>query len=196
MNFVSKKLNFSTRGICSYLSTSLICICLSGCQLTDFYTPEYMTTASANHFGEYYLSLKMLSESELLDEINEQKSQDSIAANVKLILLHSLPTSPIHNAYTAKSLLNEHLKMHDSYQFNLEDEAFIALLKDQLNQQLFLFQKVISQDLEHDAESEKYQTINQKQKHDISTLKSTVEQLTKQITQLKKIEKSISEHGQ
>ena len=87
-------------------------------------------------------------------------------------------------------------KQHNNYQLNLTDQAFMSLLKDQLNQQLFLFQKIINQDLAHDTQAEKYKINDKKQKNRIAELELMVAQLSKQITQLKKIEQTISGHGQ
>ena len=171
---------------------------LSACQLNDQYFDNSIASNTVN-YGQYYLALKNLSESELQDEITQQqlkKSQGSIEAEINLILLHSLPNSPSHNAYTAKSKLNEQLKLHKSYRLSSADQAFISLLKDQLNQQLFLFQKLINQELAHDAQVAKHRINDQKQQNKIAALELTVTQLTKQITQLKKIEQTISGHGQ
>jgi len=173
-------------------------MCLSACQLNNQYSSNSIA-ANTIDFGQYYLALKNLSESELKIEIEQQrlkKSQGSIEAEINLILLHSLPNSPTHNAYTAKSQLNDQLKEHKNYNLSLSDQAFITLLKDQLNQQLFLFQKMINQELAHDTQSAKYRINEKKQLNKIAELESLVTQLTKQITQLKKIEQTISEHGQ
>jgi len=174
-------------------------LCLSACQLNDQYSDYNSIASNTVNYGQYYLALKNLSESELQDEITQQqlkKSQGSIEAEINLILLHSLPNSPSHNAYTAKSKLNEQLKLHNSYRLSSADQAFISLLKDQLNQQLFLFQKLINQELAHDAQVAKHRINDKKQQNKIAALELTVTQLTKQITQLKKIEQTISGHGQ
>ena len=177
----------------------LISVCISACQLNNQHSKNYHSVTNGVDFGQYYLTLKNLSESELTIEIQQQrlkKAQGSIEAEINLILLHSLPNSPTHNAYTAKSLLNGQLKEHKSYYLSSADQAFISLLKDQLNQQLFLFQKLINQELTHDTQTEKYQLKDKKQLKRIADLELMVTQLTKQITQLKKIEQTISEHGQ
>lgn len=174
-------------------------LCLSACQLNDQYSDYTSVASNTVNYGQYYLALKNLSESELQGEITQQqlkKSQGSIEAEINLILLHSLPNSPSHNAYTAKSKLNEQLKRHKSYPLNSADQAFFSLLKDQLNQQLYLFQKLINQELAHDTQMAEHKINNKKQKNKIAALELTVTQLTKQITQLKKIEQTISGHGQ
>lgn len=176
----------------------LFSLCLPACQLTEQYFDNSIASNTVN-YGQYYLALKNLSESELRDEIIQQelkKSQGSIEAEINLILLRSLPNSPGHNAYAAKSKLNEQLKLHNSYHFNSADQAFISLLKDQLNQQLYLFQKLINQELAYDTQAAKHRIKDKKQKNKIAALELTVSQLTKQITQLKKIEQTISGHGQ
>lgn len=209
MNLVMKKLNIAPnwqlklqnkgKNILLIFISISFSVCISGCQLNDFHVTDNVVASNTVNYGQYYLALKNLSANELLEEIKQQKlkkSQGSIEAEVNLLLLHSLPNSPIHNAYSAKSRLNEQLKNHKSYQFSPADQAFIILLKDQLNQQLYLFQQVINQGLEHDAQTAQYQLSKQKQQDEITALELTVTQLTKKITQLKKIEKTISEHGQ
>ena len=176
-----------------------VCLALSACQLTSQQTPSSIMVTNTVNYNQYYLALKNLSEAELLVEIKQQKlkkSQGSIEAEINLLLLHSLPNSPIHNAFNAKSQLNEQLKVHSNYQFSPADRAFITLLKDQLNQQLYLFQQVINQGLTNDKQVEQHQVEKIKQQKVITELESKVAQLTKQITQLKKIEKTINSHGQ
>jgi len=177
----------------------IISLCLCACQLNSQYSTGNTMAANTVNFGQYYLSVKNLSDGELQLEIEQQRlknSQGSIEAEINLILLHSLPNSPIHNAYTAKSKLNEQLKLRVNYYLSPADQAFISLLKDQLNQQLFLFQKVINQELAHDEQTAKYRIDEKKQLNKIVELELLVSQLTKKITQLKKIEQTISEHGQ
>mgnify|MGYP000727556428 CR=1 FL=1 len=172
---------------------------LVGCQANNHYPNNNTVATNTVNYGQYYLALKSLTDNEIQSEIAQQqikKSQGSIEAEINLILLYSLPNSPVHNAYSAKSQLNKQLKQHKNYQFSPSDQAFISLLKDQLNQQLFLFQKLINQELEQDNQSAMQRVKNKKQQNKIAKLELTVNQLTKQITQLKKIEKTISEHGQ
>lgn len=177
----------------------LISMLVSACQLNNQNPADHDRVANTINYGQYYLALKNLSESELQKEIAQQrvkKSQGSIEAEINLILLHSLPNSPTHNAYNAKSKLNEQLKTHKNYHFSTADQAFIGLLKDQLNQQLFLFQKMINQELAYDAQTATHRLNEKKHLSKITELELMVKQLTKKITQLKKIEQAISEHGQ
>lgn len=199
MSLVAKEKNITNYLKCQKLMLIVFySFFLSACQLTEQHIINN-STANTVDFGQYYLALKNLSKSELKIEIKQQrlkKSQGSIEAEINLILLHSLPSSPIHNAYSAKSLLNEQLKLRENYYFNSTDEAFISLLKDQLNQQLFLFQKMINQDLDLDKQAEKFHIKETKQQGKITELELKVTQLTKKIAQLKEIEQTISEHGQ
>lgn len=172
---------------------------LSACQLTDHYLFETAEVKGNSNYSSYYLLLKTLTESELQEEIVQQraqKSQGNTDAEIKLILLHSLPNSPSHNAYTAKSLLNDLLKQDSSYQLNSADQALISLLKDQLNQQLYIFQKLINQELTHDEQLASEHLKEKKQLQKIAALELKVKQLTTKIIQLKKIEQTISDHGQ
>jgi hypothetical protein len=176
----------------------LLNLSIFACQNTQE-LPSSIITVNTENFGQYYLKLKTLSAEELQKEIEQQqtnKQAGSIEAGVHLILLYSLPNSGIHNVYSAKSQLNEQLKNHHDYPISEADQAFIYLLKDQLNQQLFLFQKLINQELDYDAQVADHKISNKKQQNKISALELTVTQLTQQITQLKKIEQTISEHGQ
>lgn len=181
----------------------IVNVFLFGCQTNKHYSNNNGVVTNTVNFGQYYLALKSLSESEIDTEIAQQqlkKSQGSIEAEINLILLHTLPNSPIHNVYTAKSQLNEQLKQHKNYQFSPTDLAFITLLKDQLNQQLFLFRQVINQNNKQEFEQNtllaKQRIEQKKQLNKIAELELTVTQLTKQISQLKNIEQTISEHGQ
>ncbi len=187
----------------SRLMIGILTITLSACQLNSFLgnSPSSQTIVATNtvNYGQYYLALKNLSEAELVIEIKQQKlkkSQGSIEAEINLLLLYSLPNSPIHNAYTAKTQLNEQLKQHENYQFSPADQAFITLLKDQLNQQLYLFQQVINKELEHDKQAAEHLVANKKQKNKVAELQLKVSQLNEQITQLKNIEQAINDHGQ
>jgi len=177
--------------------------CLSACQFnghnSEMQYPNSIIAANTVNYGQYYLALKNLSENELQQEIKQQelkKSQGSIEARINLILLNSLPNSPIHNVYTAKSQLNEQGELNENYYLSPADQAFISVLKDQLNQQLFLFQKLINQELADDKKMAAQRIQEKKQLNKIANLELTVKQLTKQITQLKKIEQTISGHGQ
>ncbi|WP_159821183.1 hypothetical protein [Colwellia sp. 20A7] len=161
--------------------------------------PNKAIATNTTSFGQYYLKLKTLSDSELQKEIEEQqakKREGNIEAGIHLILLYSLPNTSIHNVYSAKSQLNEQLKTYQNYPLSTADQAFIRLLKDQLNQQLFLFQKLINQELAYDTQVTRNRISEKKQFNKIAALELTVTQLTEQITQLKKIEQNISEHGQ
>ncbi|MCW8833865.1 MAG: hypothetical protein OQK09_13005 [Colwellia sp.] len=200
MNLILTKLNQYTRSKYQHLILAIVIgFSVSACQLTGETPASNGVVANTINYGQYYLALKNLSESELQKEIAQQrikKSQGSIEAEINLILLHSLPNSPTHNVYNAKSQLNEQLKTHKNYHFSPADKAFISLLRDQLNQQLYLFQKMINQELAQDKQTAKYRLNEKKHLDKITELELMVEQLTKKITQLKKIEQAISEHGQ
>lgn len=192
------------------LLTSLILSLLSGCH---FISPDISSDASSDisaeispetnyeitqnvikpelieqeGFSHYYLRLKDLSSDELTEEINFQRQRvldGHSAAEFNLIFLYSLPNSPIHNAYTAKSILNEQGSI---LFYNLEDQAFVAILKDQLNQQLLLMENLTIQ--EHAQEK------IENQKSRIIFLEQESDQLKQQIIQLQKIESAISERG-
>ncbi|MGV2871847.1 hypothetical protein [Colwellia sp. E150_009] len=185
-------------GLLQRIFVILVSFCLLACQTTQ-QSPSKVVALNTVNFGQYYLALKNLSYNELENEIQQQelkKLEGSIEAEINLILLHSLPNSPTHNVYSAKSKLNEQLKLHQNYYLSSDDKAFIYLLKDQLNQQLYLFQQVINQQLEHDKQMSKNRIKEKKLLNTIAALELTVAQLDDKIIQLKNIEQTISEHGQ
>jgi hypothetical protein len=147
-------------------------------------------------YGHYYLWIKSLSDDELTQEVELQKQrhlQEDSSAEVNLLLLHSLPNSPIHNPYTAKAKLNQQIfQQYIESTFSVADLAFIIMLKDQLNQQLLLLRKLIAQENKAEQNHEKLTKLQLEK----IALNEKVMQLEKQIIQLKKIEQAISEHGQ
>ena len=179
----------------------MLSVSISACQNIEKIQPEPSDVIDISNakFGQYYLSLKTLSVTELQKEIDLQQLNKALGSNeaeMNLILLYSLSNSPIYNVYTAKSQLNKQSKKHSKDYLSLADKAFVELLKDQLNQQLYLFQKLINQELFQDTQLAKNRISDKKYINKIAALELTVAQLTEQITQLKKIEQTISEHGQ
>lgn len=156
---------------------------LSGCQLLDD------SDSKKVDFSHYYIWIKSLNNEEVVQEITQQKSnKDSgyAAADIHLIMLYSLPNSPIHNPYTAKTILNDYpLAPYSESTFSDTDLAFIVMLKDQLNQQLLILKQL-----------ENYKGAYQQSKKVNSAQQLKINQLNKQIIQLKKIEKTISKRGQ
>jgi len=147
-------------------------------------------------FSHYYLWIKSLNNEEITQEIMRQKrnKQSGFAkADVQLIMLYSLPNSPIHNPYTAKSQLNAYqLEPFDGSIFNADDLAFIVMLKDQLNEQLLLLEQL---DNYKGAYKQAKQLLADQQLQ-IANNQQKIQQLNKQIMELKKIEKTISQRGQ
>tara|TARA_B110000091_G_C13660942_1_gene409557 strand:+ start:210 stop:815 length:606 start_codon:yes stop_codon:yes gene_type:complete len=184
------------------ISLILVIILFPACQLYNADNYEATFAANTVNYGQYYLALKKLSESDLLLEIKQQKikkTRGSLEAEINLLLLYSLPNSPIQSSYSTKSQLNEQLneqlKQHTNSLFSSTDQAFVTLLKDQLNQQLYLFQQLIEQEIESNKQSAKH-LVNQKyQNNKNAELTLKINELTNQINQLKKIEQVINEHG-
>jgi len=170
---------------------------LSACQLSNFpfvdEAKNAKSTTQNTKFSDYYLQIKELDESNLVEEISLQKisaNAGNLTAEIKLILLYSLPGSPIHNPYTAKSMLNEQL-INDELSLSGEDFALFSLLKDQLNQQLLLFQKLIEKELAQDQQNK----VGKKQLVTIKRLNEKISQFSQQIEQLKNIESAINDRG-
>lgn len=168
---------------------------LSACQNTTTYSP-----VNNIRYGDYYLWLKTLSDQELIKEVNLQKQLSLITKNtenheqsdVKLLLLYSLPNSPIHNPYTAKSKLNQYqLAQQGSSRFNVDNLALIQLLRDQLNEQLLLFHQM----MEKEKIQDKQQVIIETKNKNITQLQQQLAQLQEQLTLLKNIETNIDQHG-
>lgn len=164
------------------LISSLLFI-LSGCQLL---TDSNKVTVDYSH---YYLWIKSLSDEELGQEIIQQKNNKqsgTIQADVQLIMLYSLPNSPMHNPYTAKTMLNSYSLAPDiETTFSATDLAFFVVLKDQLNQQLLLLEKINN-----------FKGVYLQAKNINSVQQLKINQLNQQIIQLKKIERTLSKRGQ
>lgn len=163
---------------------------LSGCHLLDD------STKTKVNFSHYYLWIKSLDDDELAEEITQQKNNKqfgAVQANLQLIMLYSLPNSPVHNPYTAKTMLNNYpLAPYIDTTFSTTDLAFIVMLKDQLNQQLLLLEQLAN----YKGVYQQSKKFNSVQKLEINQLKQQINQLNQQIIQLKKIEKTISKRGQ
>lgn len=171
---------------------------LSACQLTTS-EPTNRSKSTIASYGEYYLWLKKLSVNQLQKEISVQRHNIELGepdAKINLLLLSSLPRSPLYNVYSAKNRLNDFQKKSLDKQLSVNDFAFISLLKDQLNAQLFLYQDI--------AKNKKFLVKNSSQisiqmknhQKSISKLNQKINLLQKQINQLKSIEQNISAHGQ
>ncbi|MGB0936155.1 MAG: hypothetical protein ACPGTQ_01790 [Colwellia sp.] len=177
----------------AFISVMLI----SGCQLTSETGAQ---VSNLNHsqsdgnqvcidYGYYYSSLRSLSTSELLEEVETQKqalSSSQHEARMKIALLYSLPKSPIYNVYSAKTVLNKHTQSLTKENIGAHNLAFLSLLKDQLNQQIKLIasNNVIDELL----------LDNEVKSNEIQALEFEVAGLLKKIEQLRKIEKVISSH--
>lgn len=173
-----------------YLIVLFSLLLLSGCQLLSLPNKDNV------EFNHYYLWIKSLNDEEILQEISRQKSNKLsglVKADMQLIMLYSLPNSPIHNPYTAKAQLNDYpLESYEYSVFNAADLAFVVMLKDQLNQQLLILEQLNNYKGAY-KQSKEFIT---EQNLEVIEAKKTINQLNKKIIQLKKIEKAISEHGQ
>ncbi|NQY89135.1 MAG: hypothetical protein HRT51_15585 [Colwellia sp.] len=162
---------------------------LSGCQLLADSNSDKIALNNNNiELSQYYLWIKSLNDDELSQEISQQKIDKQSGydkAELQLIMLYSLPNSLIHNPYTAKTLLNDYpFPPYDDTSLNTADLAFIVMLKDQLNQQLLLLEQLVN-----------YKGAYQQAKKLNTAHQLNINQLKKQIIQLKKIEKTLSKRG-
>ena len=186
-----------------YLLIILTLFCLTACQhiSSPNKETEIIQIITPTNYGQYYLGLKKLSNEQLLTEIHQQKrlNSEEFDSNIKLLMIHSLPNSSIHNPYTAKTILNKYQFDNSQYfEMNNSDIALLTVLRDQLNQQILLFQKLIGQDLVNDRNiaqlAQQTNTINQLNVQ-LSSLNEQLSLLKLQLQQLKTIELNINNHG-
>jgi len=147
-------------------------------------------------FSQYYLLLSQFTAQQLMDEIHQLtppqlNSTKSLTSNLaiewqlKSVLLYAVVKSPVHNPFTAKSKLNQlSLESLDAAILTPADFAFFTMLKEQLNQQILLLNKLTLAKKSQD---------NIRQQH----LKQQIEfqHLQQQMIQLKRLEANINEHG-
>jgi hypothetical protein len=171
----------------------LALLLFSGCQLT-------MKDLSNNtSYGEYYLTLRQLTPLQLSEEVNKQQAKvmhqskasnlNDYDAKIKLLLLYCLPASPIYNSFNAKALLNEMHSGDDNTAFadiTPSDQALFSLLRDQLNQQLLMRNRLL-------AEQKAQRALALKQQQ---ALTEQVQLLEQTIKQLKNIEQAIDKRAQ
>ncbi|TPH15022.1 hypothetical protein [Litorilituus lipolyticus] len=163
----------------------LILLLLSACHITP------KTIDPVFSYSSYYLWLKTLTQAELMTEIDKQKqfsqSQKDLNSSIKLMLSHSLPSSPIYQPYQAKTMLNQYTISSANFG-NEANLAFLLLLKDQLNAQLLLIEK-------HKLKQQKSLKKIKQQQQEITQLSFQLELLSLKLEQLKEIEKSINQHN-
>ena len=170
---------------------------LSGCQLI----PKHNNSSTS--YDQYYLTLQQLNQQQLTDEVSKQQktlekttnknSHIHHDAQIKLLLLYSLPTSPIYNVFNAKVLLNELNSEENSAalaNIRPSEQAFISLLRDQLNQCLLMRSRLLTQQQEL-QQAQRQQAIKQQE-----ALTEQVKLLEQTIKQLKNIEQAIDKRDQ
>ncbi|WDE07598.1 hypothetical protein SG34_012325 [Thalassomonas viridans] len=184
--------------------TALVCslLLLGGCQLTGqgqgpgaSQTADNTAHISGANFSQYYLSLKKLNPGELLDEIErisqlKKQSKQQGKADIYLLLLKALPSSPIYNPYNAKDQLNRlPPELLSPGYLKVEDLALLSLLKDQLNEQLYAQARITALEQEKGLNQQEYN-------RQLNGLQSSLTELQQKLTQLKNIETAIDKHGQ
>ncbi|KGJ90668.1 hypothetical protein [Colwellia psychrerythraea] len=175
-----------------WLSMGLITLLISlssACQMTTPIT----NTNNVVDYSQYYLSLKHLSNKEIIAEekhleilINTKYREDQVSNQGKLILIYSLPNTKLHSPYKAKRLLNEHLLAGDK--ISAENFAFTMLLRDQLNSQLRLLEKQQAARINFNNQADEHHRI-------IKELTQQLEQVNQQLILLKRIDQNINERG-
>lgn len=182
----------------------VVILLTSACELTE----KHVITRTS--YGEYYLELQQLTSKQLVDEVSKQQANvesetntntdASYDAKIKLLLLYSLPKSPIYNSFHAKMLLNE-LNSEDNNSafadFTPDEEALFSLLHDQLNQRLLMRNRLLALQKEQlnaqqQLEIKQLQSAKQQQQHLIEQVKL----LEQTIKQLKSIEQAIDKRDQ
>lgn len=175
------------------ISLSIILLVLPGCQLTESKAINNTT------YGQYYLSLQQLSEQQLNAEIDKHQlslaqpqkvnSPNNYDLQIKMLLLYSLPKSPIYNTFNAKALLNQMQQDGDNAalaHIDHNDQAFITLLRDQLNQRLLMRNRLLEQQKSQKQQASQLQL----------QLAQQVSLLEQTIKQLKNIEQTIDNRDQ
>jgi len=190
----------------------MVLLLLSACELTTKNESPGIT------YGEYYLALQQLNQQQLLEEVNKQQTDverqtntQNYDAQIKLLLLYSLPESPIYNSFHAKILLNKLNNEDNNAAFATitpSEQAFISLLHDQLNQRLLMRNRLLSQQKEQHQTLQKSQQTSaitqqknaiEKQQKLIEKQQQLIEQvqlLEQTIKQLKNIEQAIDKRDQ
>ncbi len=167
----------------------------TACQVTEPTAITHNENTNANDsvkYSQYYLTLKTLSNKQLLLEEKKQQSlltsqlNDIPLSQGKLILLYSLPNPGLNQPYKAKRLLNEHLLT--SNKMSKDNLAFIMLLRDQLNIQLRLLEKQARADKEYNQQNDEHRAT-------IEELNQQLDLVNKQLILLKKIDQNINERG-
>ncbi len=167
---------------------------LSACQLT-----EKKSSNVQPHFlrySQYYLWLKTLTNEQVIAEEAEQKSlmasqsqensSNELLAQSKLILIYSLANTPLHQPYKSKRLLNDYLLTDDVK--NNENLAFSMFLREHLNTQLKLHEKLEAQKKEFNKRDDDYHAL-------IKQLQQQLDQVNQQLILLKRIDQNINERG-
>jgi hypothetical protein len=202
------------------LLLSMVFILLSGCELTP------KQNKSSTSYGEYYLTLQQLSKQQLTEEVSKQQTNVEYQtttnienkpktnvenmtrtntlinddAQIKLLLLYSMPKSPIYSSFKAKALLNQLKSEADNTVFadlTPSEQAFFSLLRDQLNQQLLMRNRLLAQQKEQQKKLQ-LRAIKQ-QKQAVEQQEKLIEQvklLEQTIKQLKSIEQAIDKRDQ
>lgn len=171
---------------------------LTGCQL--IVKDGAPNTAHTNtSYGEYYLKLQTLNDIELIAEVEKLQlkieqiptasPQHDYNTQIKLLLLYSLPKSPIYNTFNAKALLNK-MKREEkntstikaAIKLSPSETGLIALLRDQLNQRLLMRNRLLEQ-----QQNQKDEALKQQQE-----LVDKTHLLEQIIEQLKSIEQTIN----
>ena len=182
----------------------MVLLLLSGCELTTKHDK------SGTSYGEYYLELQRLNETQLTEEVSKQQANVESQTNsnsgvnydaqIKLLLLYSLPKSPIYNSFQAKALLNDLNSEDNNSAFadiTPNEEAFFSLLHDQLNQRLLMRNRLLALQKEqlndHQLSAKQQQHIAKQQQQQLIEQIKLLEQTIKQ---LKSIEQAIDKRDQ
>lgn len=162
---------------------------------TRYRTEPIPIRLHATPYVNYYLWLKGLSIDALQEEVKTQlylRDQGDLDAKVHLILLYSLPNSPVKNPHRARKELEQYLLDNKGRKRFAWFKVFYDALVEQVNLLNRIAnnteQKVLDDELK---QAEKDQLILQ-----LDELQQENQLLQHQLTQLRKIEKAISQREQ
>lgn len=172
----------------THLLLIVVIFTISGCGLPTALQSEKQVQYIS--LSQYYSWIKGLEPEQLASEITLQqnrKAKQHQDASLYLLLLHSLPSSTIHNPYTAKSMLNNgEFNQYIYSTVSSNDLAFVTMLRDQLNQQLLLLQAQQQNDNQASTQISKL-------KMQLTMHQQAMQSLEEKLNQLKSIERQLSE---
>ncbi|WP_146027233.1 hypothetical protein [Bowmanella denitrificans] len=168
------------------LGLILATILLSGCETLPFLPQNEPLPVNQPVSAEgYYKKITKLDSTGIKTEVSHQQqlaeTGDEQAA-IHLVMLYSLPGSPLKNSQLARSHLRQYLQKQSD-----DDLGLLHLLSDQLDEQIQLQRE----STELDEKIRRLQSDLKKEQRDREWLQKQKQSLEQQLQQLKAIERNI-----